>query len=96
MSAEQKSFYFFADPGHGWLQVSTADSRELDLMDKISPYSYRKGTTVYLEEDCDASLFYDAYVKKFGKPYDVKYNHSNYDSPIRNLTSYKSPNHASV
>ena len=32
---------------------------DLNLLGKISPYSYQRGETVYLEEDCDAGVFID-------------------------------------
>ena len=54
----------FQDGGHGWFAVKRSLLKELDLMTKISSCSYQKGETVYLEEDCDAALFFDAYAKK--------------------------------
>ncbi|NBW12636.1 MAG: hypothetical protein EBR82_31885 [Caulobacteraceae bacterium] len=47
------------DPSHGWLKVSRADVKKLGLnADSFSTYSYQsaKGTTFYLEEDCDAPI----------------------------------------
>ena len=41
----------FSDPSHGWLSVKRRYTGGVD----ISPYSYQKGQTVYLEEDSDAS-----------------------------------------
>ena len=53
---------FFSDPGHGWLRVKRAEIDKLDLMSKISPYSYQSddGHYVYLEEDCDLARYADA------------------------------------
>ena len=59
--AEKKAFTFYSDPGHGWLKVNKRDLMELSLEDKISNYSYVSGENVYLEEDCDASLFWKTY-----------------------------------
>jgi len=53
-------YYFYSDPGHGWLAVNYDELVELGIQDKISSYSYVKGNTVYLEEDCDMSHFMDA------------------------------------
>ena len=49
--------HFYEDPGHGWLKVSKALLRVLDIEDKISWYSYQRGDFAYLEEDCDAPMF---------------------------------------
>ena len=63
-------FTFYCDPGHGWLQVTLADMVNVGLKpENFSQYSYRSRRTrdnsipvFYLEEDCDASKFVDAYV----------------------------------
>lgn len=54
------NFRFISDPGHGWIEVPVQLVSLLNLQDKISRYSYRKGDMAYLEEDCDASLFMQA------------------------------------
>ena len=51
---------FFEDPGHGWLEVQVSELRDLGIFDKITHYSYRKGGTAYLEEDCDAPTYLKA------------------------------------
>jgi hypothetical protein len=51
---------FWNDPGHGWLEVEYQDLIVLDLLGKISGYSYRKGDKVYLEEDLDAVTYIKA------------------------------------
>jgi len=61
---EIKTYVFHSDPGHGWLAVKISELIELEIMDKVSSCSYKKGKTAYLEEDCDASLFIDALKKK--------------------------------
>ncbi len=55
-------YRFIEDPGHGWLEVSLHELAELGLIDKISGYSYVSADRqqVYLEEDCDLSLFIEA------------------------------------
>lgn len=52
-----KNFKFYADAGHGWLAVKREFLIELGILDKISNFSYQKGKTVYLEEDCDMTVF---------------------------------------
>jgi hypothetical protein len=51
------TYRFFADPGHGWLEVPRAEVVESGA--KISAYSYYDPATdrAYLEEDCDAPAF---------------------------------------
>ena len=48
-------YIFFADPGHAWLRVLKTEI--IPIKDKISSFSYMNGKYVYLEEDCDASVF---------------------------------------
>ena len=55
-----KTYSFYADTGHGWLKVSRMELIKLGIIDKISSYSYQRKDSVYLEEDCDLSVFYDA------------------------------------
>ncbi len=50
----------YHDPSHGWLAVKRQTLIDLGIADKVSSHSYQRGDTVYLEEDCDASLFYKA------------------------------------
>jgi hypothetical protein len=57
---------FVSDPGHGWLEVPMATLRYLGIESKITIYSYRKEDMVYLEEDCDAPTFIDAYRNRYG------------------------------
>lgn len=49
------------DAGHGWLQVPRSDLVALNISDKITSYSYQKGSDVFLEEDADLSTFCRAY-----------------------------------
>lgn len=44
---------FYSDPGHGWGAVKRHVLIDLGIADKITRFSYQKGDTVYLEEDCD-------------------------------------------
>jgi len=83
-----KTYSFYNDPGHGWLAVKRKELVELGIIDKISTCSYQKGQTVYLEEDCDAPLFANAYTAKHGvKPATKDVYHEK--TPIRNYDSFK-------
>jgi hypothetical protein len=75
------------DPGHGWLAVPVADLIDLGIHESISPYSYisRDKVTVYLEEDCDMSAFYTAYIARYGEQPRCKTVHTNDDSFVRFL-----------
>lgn len=55
-----KTYKFYSDAGHGWLAVKRSELIDLGLIGKISHYSYQRGQTVYLEEDCDLQLFAQA------------------------------------
>ncbi len=60
-------FTFIEDPGHGWLEVTTVDLARVGLKSSdFSRYSYRRGNTLYLEEDCDAPKFIEAWRRKNG------------------------------
>lgn len=54
----------FIDGGHSWFSVKRELLQELGIDKEISACSYQKGNSVYLEEDCDAAKFFDAYAKK--------------------------------
>jgi len=80
-------FDFHYDAGHGWLKVTIQEIKSLGIDNKISSCSYRQGNDVYLEEDCDASIFIDAFNKipgnvSFNEIYDGKY------SFVRSLNPY--------
>ena len=77
----------FEDPGHGWLAVPVSLLSKIGLnLNDFSVYSYRSnaGSTVYLEEDCDASKLVQA-LKEKGIRFEIEFQHSNSDSFIRSL-----------
>jgi hypothetical protein len=49
-----------SDSGHGWLKVRLGYVYGLD----ISGYSYMDNQFAYLEEDCDAQVFYKKYPRE--------------------------------
>ena len=57
---DNKVYNFLADAGHGWLEVSLQELKDLNLIHKISNYSYINGPNAYLEEDCDLGTFVEA------------------------------------
>lgn len=86
-----KTYIYHTDPGHGWFAVKRSELVNLNIADKITPYSYSKGQTVYLEEDLDLSTFFEAYEQQFGhKPqYRSSYREN---TPIRNYAHYVKEN----
>jgi len=80
----QKAFTYYTDPGHGWLKVPRKLLATLEITDKISSCSYEYGTNVYLEEDCDAGIFLDAFkLANDGEKPIIKSSHTNLESKIR-------------
>ena len=61
-----KTYTFHSDPSHGWLEVQKKELEELNIINKVSEYSYINNDLVYLEEDCDAFIFINAFKSKFG------------------------------
>ena len=62
----QHSYAFISDLGHAWLEVPMSMLQYLGIKNKISNYSYLKNGVAYLEEDCDAPIFLDAYRNRYG------------------------------
>ena len=81
-----RNFNFHNDGGHGWLAVKLDLLDHLGIIDRISAFSYIKGKTAYLEEDCDGSLFAVIYRSKFG---DFQTTSMYYEkSPVRSYVRY--------
>lgn len=78
---------FYEDPGHGWLAVPLALLARLDLLDKVSSYSYMRGRFAHLEEDCDYSLFALA-MRDAGLSFTVRQRRTDNRSRIRNYCHY--------
>ena len=82
-----KNYNFYNDPSHGWLGVKIAELEKLGIIDNISGYSYMKGKTAYLEEDCDISVFLDA-KEKAKQGYRLINKYTNNRSIIRTYNSF--------
>jgi hypothetical protein len=78
---------FHSDNGHGWLAVKLNELKMFGIEDKISSYSYVRGKTAYLEEDCDMSKFITA-AKAKGIEVEVREGPQRDRSPIRYFKSY--------
>ncbi len=87
---KEKTYRFFSDPGHGWLEVDYHDLLELGIEGQISRYSYRKGRLVYLEEDCDFAVFLGAFQERFETSPLIAETYQD-DTPIHNMQPYDTP-----
>ena len=78
---------FHSDSGHGWLAVKLNELKMLGIQADISNYSFVKGKTAYLEEDCDATKFINA-AKAKGITVELKESPPRDNSPIRYFKRY--------
>ncbi len=78
---------YYQDPGHGWIAVKRVWLNMLGIENKITGYSYQRGSTVYLEEDCDMTTFHQA-AKAAG--WDINYLVVHYSTrhPIRSYQRF--------
>ena len=89
MAKNTKIFKTYSDPGHGWIAVKISLLERLGIADKITPFSYMRGKTAYLEEDCDATRFVMAYKETFGVlPQYTQNKHTNGQERIRYYARY--------
>ena len=84
----QRKFDIYDDPGHGWLKVPVSLLGRLGIAGKITSYSYLRGKFAYLEEDCDARTFLEAYRAKFDIDPKFSFHPSNKRSKIRSYKSF--------
>jgi hypothetical protein len=78
----------YTDPGHGWGAVKRTVLTDLGIANRVTAYSYQRGQSVYLEEDCDLSLLIGALRERGITPvFDER--HTDRRSPIRSYESYR-------
>jgi len=80
--------HVYNDPGHGWASVKRSLLVEYGIADKVSAYSYQRGQSVYLEEDCDLSLLLGVFRERNITPEWVEH-YSDRRSPIRSYEYYR-------
>jgi hypothetical protein len=78
----------YNDPGHGWVAIKRDVLIKLGIEHKVSYYSYQRGQTVYLEEDCDASLLIGA-ARDAGITFGFVNKYTDKRSPIRSYAQFK-------
>lgn len=81
------SLKFYQDPGHGWVAVKRKLLDDLGMKFSISHFSYQKGKTVYLEEDCDASILLET-LKARGLEWQLEEKYTDRRHPIRSYEPY--------
>jgi hypothetical protein len=86
-----KTYIWAHDAGHEWLAVKINELVELGIADKITDFSYVKGSTAYLEGDCDAATFINAYTKKHGVAPKTKQGKYWDRQPCRSFARYTAP-----
>lgn len=80
-------FIVHADPGHAWIAAPRALLTDLGILDRVSSYSYQRGGTVYLEEDCDAMLLIQTLRARGIEPkFDER--HIDRSSPVRSYEHF--------
>lgn len=78
----------YSDPEHGWGAVKRQLLTDLGIVDKITAFSYQKGSTVYLEEDCDLPTLITALATRDGAVVEYINKHTDKRSPIRSYERY--------
>ncbi len=88
----KKQFTLHEDAAHGWLEVSYKDVSDLNIQNEISDWSYINQTieSIFLEEDCDATLFLNEFKNKYGYKPELLEGKWYEESPIRKLPCYTS------
>ena len=86
-----KTYIWAIDAGHEWLAVKIDELVDLGIQNDISSYSYMKGGTAYLEGDCDAARFFDAYKARHGVEPKTKEGKVWDRQPCRSFASYEAP-----
>ena len=83
----KKSYDLYSDPGHAWVKVPKKILRQLNIADKITPFSYMKGDNAYLEEDLDAGTFLKA-MRASDHPAVLREHFTNQSSRVRGYDHY--------
>ena len=86
---------YYSDPGQGWAACKIDTLRDLGIADAISTYSYMRGRTAYLEEDCDFARLLNALDAR-GIAYTIVEKHTDGRSPIRSYATYRNPLHVAI
>ena len=91
-----KTYIWAIDAGHEWLAVKIDELVDLGIQNDISAFSYMKGGTAYLEGDCDAARFFEAYKAKFGVEPKTKQGKVWDRQPCRSFARYTAPTQSHI
>ena len=87
------TFHWLSDPGHAWLRVPLRLVNELGIGHKITSYSYvwqwPAAGSLYLEEDCDAHTFIEAYKQRWPNHELVFEDHYKDVQPLKRLPRWQ-------
>lgn len=81
-------FKFYEDASHGWVAVPRELLKKYCVAGLISAFSFERGDTVYLEEDCDAPAFIAA-ARAAGQSVELESITADFHSFIRSCAPYK-------
>lgn len=92
-----KTIQVYSDSGHSWAKVELRELYKLNIVDKISSFSYVRQQSftsglkvfAYLEEDSDLTAYLVA-LELSGIKYKFKESHTNRQSKIRNYKHFDS------
>lgn len=99
MSLKKIKITRYADGGHSWFKMDRKKLLDLGIENDISGCSYQLGNNVYLEEDCDISVYFKAFMKTknieefswtdLQNYFSIDSKHTNKRSKIRNYERYE-------
>lgn len=81
-------FKYYTDPGHGWFAVKRETLAKYVDLSHVSGYSYQRGKTIYLEEDCDCALLFKA-LDTLGIEWGYINKHTDKTHPIRSYERFQ-------
>lgn len=76
------------DSAHGWLEVPKQLIAQLRIATRISRFSYVNRNYVYLEEDCDMTLFMDA-MRRMNYDFRISETYCDGDCFVRRLPNFE-------
>lgn len=88
MKTKENLIVKWEDNRHGWFEIPIQDLFELGIADKISSYSYMRDGMAFLEEDCDAHVYFEA---KYGKKYWEMRSFKGDRAKMKEINTYEAP-----
>ncbi len=81
---------FISDPSHGYLEIPIELINKYNIYNRISNFSFKTKQFAYLEEDCDAPLFFEA-IKKNNhiNNFEVITKYIDYSAPCRDFDRFQ-------